>query len=240
MFAQIHVGDTLQLGASGGKSYSWISSKKSVATVSSKGLVTAVAKGECNITVKDKKSKAKQVFKIKVTAAKLNKFNISNMEIWEGGLTIGYTGDNLEGCDAYLDGKKIDTDYWTEDGSYGVRFPEAVSEGSHTIVFKKAGYEDYTFKFEYKAPTYTGLIQYNPGIYDGWLYVKFNPDVKDDNSLVMKIDGETITLTKDNTFIDGGGLFGFCMDASSFSKGEHTITAQSATHPEETVKFVVE
>ncbi|MDE7288197.1 MAG: Ig-like domain-containing protein, partial [Oscillospiraceae bacterium] len=44
-------GDTVQLGANGDNA-KWSTSKKSVATVSSKGLVTAVKKGKAVITLK--------------------------------------------------------------------------------------------------------------------------------------------------------------------------------------------
>ena len=71
----IYVGQTITLKASGAKNVKWSSSNKKVATVSSKGKVTAKKKGSATITVKAGKKKA--TCKVTVKNPFLNKTKVS-------------------------------------------------------------------------------------------------------------------------------------------------------------------
>ena len=71
----IYAGQTITLKASGAKNVKWSSSNKKVATVSSKGKVTAKKKGSATITVKAGKKKA--TCKVTVKNPFLNKTKVS-------------------------------------------------------------------------------------------------------------------------------------------------------------------
>ena len=71
----IYVGQTITLKASGAKNVKWSTSNKKVATVSSKGKVTAKKKGNATITVKAGKKKA--TCKVTVKNPFLNKTKVS-------------------------------------------------------------------------------------------------------------------------------------------------------------------
>lgn len=73
--ATIYVGDTLNLKVSGAKGIKWSTSKKSVATVSNKGKVTAKKAGKANIIAKV--GKKKYTCKVTVKNPSLNKTKVT-------------------------------------------------------------------------------------------------------------------------------------------------------------------
>lgn len=244
MSVTMEAGTTLQLSANGGKTYTWKSSKKSVATVSSKGLVTAKSTGSTNITVKDKKTGSKTTITIKVTA---KSFQPRDMQLSGDGAYAWWYDESFDGATAYFDGKKIDSEICFNDRNYFMYFNtdgSPAAEGSHKLVFKKSGYQDYVFSFEYKKKTYSTLIltekdDFGPFVYDGRLLIFFNPDV-DGQNLTVKLDGIDVTSSGEQ-FMSGDGVyvFRYPLPSTGIPKGEHTITAKSDNHAEESITYTV-
>ena len=237
MSVELAAGTTLRLSAVGGKSYTWKSSKSSVASVSSKGVVTAKKKGTATITVKDKKSKASQSFIIKVTGKDLP----ISPELGGAGDYVYWKNFTIdtEKTKVTLDGKPIEAQFYNNDEGYSGFSFDQLSEGKHTFVITVPGYAPYTFKVDFTKKVYDTLfIEDKCGTWgDGTIFIWLNPDVVGDDSFVIKIDGVEL---KDKPFINGDGFGSLFPNPSDYAKGEHTVTAKSDSHPEETATFTIQ
>lgn len=241
----INAGDTFQLKLSGAKAVTWSSSNKKIATVTSKGKVKGIKKGNCTITAKNKKTK--KSYKCKVSVRELRSLGLKadDIALFPSGDVIEYPGNELEGVTYVLDGKTLGAqDYTMIDGENDdgiirtlLQLKERLSEGDHTFSITKKGYKTITVKLTYEPVEVSGMFASDPFVKDGQLWLRCTPDL-DGKKFAITVDGAPVEPSID-AGINGDGIYLMLVDVSALSKGTHKVEVKADGMSDGVAEFTI-